>query len=79
MRHGRDEYEHIQDDRGVIGDDEPVFLLRAKDLLAPEVIDEWAGRAFAAGAPERAAAAMRWADEFRAWQRDNPTQYPQDK
>jgi hypothetical protein len=29
-----------------IGDDEPVFLLRASDVLAPAVICDWADRYF---------------------------------
>jgi hypothetical protein len=78
MRHGRGEYDHIQDDRGVIGDDEPVFLVRAKDLLAPSVIEAWASLAEERGAPARAASARAWANEVRAWQETNATQYPMD-
>ena len=80
VRHGRDKYEHIQDGRGVIGEDEPVFLLRAKDLTAPEVIERWAELAEQHGAPVRAAAARAWAQEFRAWQADERsfTRYPAD-
>jgi hypothetical protein len=81
MRHGRDEYEHIQDDRGVIGGDEPVFLLRAKDLSAPAVVEEWARLAEASGAPDRAAAARAQADAMRVWQETpgNYTRYPADE
>lgn len=80
MRHGRDEYEQIQDPAGVIAADEPVFLLRAKDLSAPEVIEAWADLAEEHGAPVRAAAAREWAQEFRVWQQTpgNATRYPAD-
>ena len=80
MRHGRDEYEHIQDSKGVIGEDEPVFLMRAKDLSAPAVVEEWARLAEESGAHGRAATARAWADEMRAWQETpgNHTQYPAD-
>jgi len=30
---------------GRAADDEPVFVLRAQDMLSPEIIDEWAERA----------------------------------
>lgn len=39
MIHGRTDYDPIQDPRGLIGKDEPVFLLRAKDSLMPAVLD----------------------------------------
>ena len=55
MKHARKDYNSIQDlrdlnDEGVIPEDEPVFLLRAKDLCAPDVVMYWAERAKEIGA-----------------------------
>lgn len=32
-------------------DDEPIFVLRAQDMLAPESVREWANRALKCGLP----------------------------
>jgi len=42
MKHARKDYGPIQDPRGLIPDDEPVFLLRAKDRTAAGVVRCWA-------------------------------------
>jgi hypothetical protein len=43
MKHARKDYqERIQDSAGIIPADEPVFLLRGQDKLAPGIVDEWA-------------------------------------
>lgn len=42
MRHLRLDYDRIQDPEGRIGDDEPVWLLRAQDVAAPVAIRRWA-------------------------------------
>ena len=41
MKHARKDYDRIQDPAGLIGEDEPVFLLRAKDVLAPLTVMAW--------------------------------------
>lgn len=72
MRHLRSDYDPIQDPSGKIGADEPVFLLRAKDLIAPEIVQEWALSAEDAGAdPAMCKRVQEWADEMRAWQREH--------
>jgi hypothetical protein len=50
-------------------DDEPVFVLRAKDPCAPATIRCWANHATAAGLhePEKVARALEEANEFEAW------------
>ncbi|MFI7448053.1 hypothetical protein ACIBQX_11195 [Nonomuraea sp. NPDC049714] len=80
MRHGRDDYQQIQDPHGVIGEDEPVFVLRAKDLTAPAIVEAWADLAEKNGAPVRAAGARAQADAMRVWQETpgNYTRYPAD-
>lgn len=91
MRHQRADYVTIQDiaqtrcgrlhmDLPVetsIEEDEPVFLLRAKDLLAPRVVRKWAAlvRMFT-GDEALAAAAEQWADVMQAWGRAHGSKLP---
>lgn len=42
MRHARVDYNRIQDPAGLIPEDEPVFLLRAQDTLAPGLLRMYA-------------------------------------
>ena len=42
MKHARPDYNRIQDPEGKIGQDEPVFLLRAQDIYAASVVAHWA-------------------------------------
>lgn len=42
MIHNRSDYDHIQDPNGKIGEDEPVFLIRAKDELFQEIVMTYA-------------------------------------
>jgi len=42
MIHAREDYNRIQDPEGKIGEDEPVFLVRAKDKCAPGIMRYWA-------------------------------------
>ncbi len=42
MIHARDDYNRIQDPENKIAEDEPVFLLRAKDITAPSIVRQWA-------------------------------------
>ena len=41
MIHARKDYNRIQDPMGIIPEDEPVFLLRAQDIAAPEAVISW--------------------------------------
>jgi len=43
MKHARSDYDLIQDGRskGAIPKDEPVFLLRAKDQTAADIVRQW--------------------------------------
>jgi hypothetical protein len=41
MKHGRPDYEQIQDPSGKIPVDEPVFLIRAQDVLAVETLQHY--------------------------------------
>ena len=57
--------------RGPLGkaaDDEPVFILRGQDALAPALVELWARRARLAGCPaEKCAEAIALADMMRVW------------
>jgi hypothetical protein len=60
-----------------IPDDEPVFLLRAKDQTAPDVVRYWAMRAAAASAePRMVKSALLHADEMEQWQRKHGSHVP---
>lgn len=49
--------------------DEPIFVLRAQDIVAPEIVREWAYRAAMAGTPrEKVVAARKIADQMEDWQ-----------
>jgi len=41
MKHEREDYSRIQDSGGLIPEDEPVFLLRAQDVVNTENIGGW--------------------------------------
>lgn len=41
MKHAREDYNRIQDPAGKIPEDEPVFLIRARDTYGPETVREW--------------------------------------
>lgn len=58
-------------------EDEPIFVLRAKDTLAPGLVEEWADRAAAQGAPDgKVAEARMQADQMRAWQQIHGSHVP---
>ena len=50
MLHAREDYARIQDPDGKIPEDEPVFLIRAKDVNSDLVVDFWACLAEISGA-----------------------------
>ena len=68
MKHSRPDYDRIQDPAGLIPDDEPVFFLRAQDMVAPATVRVWADLAAGRGAdPEMVANARLQADAMEAW------------
>ncbi len=59
------------------GLDEPLFVLRSTDALAPEIVREWAFRAKVAGTPEeKVEEARRTADQMEDWQIANSKKVP---
>lgn len=56
---------------------EPVFVIVARDRLAPLAVRAWAGLAEAAGvAPEKIKGALACAEDMETWGFDNPTKLP---
>jgi hypothetical protein len=58
-------------------DDEPIFTLRAKDVLAPQIVEAWADLAQRHGTPEaKLAEARACAVTMRVWQISNSAKVP---
>jgi len=72
MIHAREDYNRIQDPEGLIADDEPVFLIRAKDINAPAAIRNYADLANESGADDDLIiSCLNHAKLAEQWQRDN--------
>lgn len=57
--------------------DEPIFVLRAKDKLAPRVVEYWTELAAAMGCKlEKVAEARRCVEAMAAWQDANGSKCP---
>lgn len=77
MKHARDDYNRIQDPAGIIPEDEPVFLLRAKDIAAPAAIYQWVKTAELSGAaPEILQAARDQISRMYDWQKIHGVKVP---
>ena len=77
MKHAREDYNRIQDPAALIAKDEPVFLIRGNDRVAPDVVDTWANLAEKVGANENIVmAARKHADLMRSWQAENGSKVP---
>lgn len=68
MKHARTDYGRIQDPSGLIPEDEPVFLIRAKDAVSGDAVRAWADLHIKAGGdPAMAVAAHAHALLMDAW------------
>lgn len=77
MKHARSDYDQIQDPSGKIPMGEPVFLLRAQDCLAPEVVTLWASKLESLkGDPLMVKLAREQAGAMREWQCDHGSKIP---
>lgn len=77
MIHARKDYDRIQDPLGKIPVDEPVFLLRAQDQVAPEVVNFWADLAEMVEADgDIVQHARQQADRMREWQETHAFKIP---
>ena len=71
MFHARSDYDRIQDPEGKIPDNEPVFLIRGQDIVAPDVLDCWADLHVKRGGSYVIADAVKiHAERMRTWQRE---------
>ena len=68
MLHARTDYNRIQDPENKIKENEPVFLLRAKDKFAPATVRMWAELVRASGDETLALYVERWAKIMDSWQ-----------
>lgn len=77
MIHAREDYNRIQDPTNKIAADEPVFLLRAKDELAPGILMTWAEELiFRGGDLKLAKMAQEHAVKMVNWQAINGCKLP---
>jgi hypothetical protein len=77
MIRGRKDYDRIQDPAGLIPDDEPVFLIRGKDMVGPLTVSAWADLAAAAGADDTIVeTARQHAHAMEKWQLENGSKIP---
>ena len=78
MMHARRDYQHrIIDVDGLIPDEEPVFLLRGQDIIAPMLVEQWAREAQKRGASQAIVdAALDQVQAMLGWQRDHGAKVP---
>ena len=70
MRHLRKDYERFTDPEGKIGEDEPVFIIRAKDAAMASTLRFWAYQNWKGGG-NLSDAVEEFANEVENWQRAN--------
>ena len=81
MKHARKDYDRIQDPHNWIPEDEPVFLIRAQDAIAPDVLDYYAAtlqlrfNAFP-GIDNIVKIVLHHAEEMRTWQKTVKVKIP---
>jgi len=69
MIHARDDYNRIQDPSNIIPEDEPVFLLRAKDKTSPTIVRQWVLEQIKQGSTDKCIlVALDWANRMEEWQ-----------
>lgn len=78
MIHAREDYnKRIQDSENKIPADEPVFLLRGQDALAPSLLLDWASRMRSLGGdPDMADLVRAQAQRMIIWQNENGVKIP---
>jgi hypothetical protein len=78
VRHARADYNRIQDPAGKIADDEPVFLIRAKDFSGPETVRAWVRLQLERGDhdPRLVELAEAHIERMEEWQRMNGCKTP---
>ena len=70
MKHLRKDYDRIQDPDGKIGEEEPVFIIRAQDAAMAPTLRFWAYQNWKRGG-DLSDDVERFANEVEAWQLQN--------
>jgi len=75
---GRPEYDAALEATGLFAKDEPIFILRPGDLVAPNAVRHWAHMAYANGANRDGIVqtALDHADAMEAWQKEHGRKVP---
>jgi len=83
MKHAREDYMRIQDPENKIGEDEPVFLVRAKDRFSVKAMIAWSDAVRREALKTNDAPLMEMADMVDdhieatiQWQEDNECRTP---
>jgi len=76
MIHAHEKFNRIQDPENKIEKDEPVFLLRAKDKLAPDTLRFWANTLSISGNNKLADEIRNHAKNMEDWQEKNGCKLP---
>jgi hypothetical protein len=77
LKHAREDYQRIQDPAHLIPEDEPVFLLRGQDKVAPAAVGFWAFMASKEGAKKDIIdAALKQSDAMFDWQKKHNIKVP---
>ncbi len=77
MKHAREDYNRIQDPENLIPEDEPVFLLRGQDALAPKLLLNWAANLrLVGGDPAMAKLVENQAQAMLEWQKNVKVKNP---
>lgn len=77
MLHPRLDYMRFQDPENKIPKDEPVFLLRGQDILAPELLLLWAAKLrLKGGNPRMAEKVEDHAQKMIEWQKTKKVKLP---
>jgi hypothetical protein len=71
MKHAREDYQRFQDPEGKIPEDEPVFLIRGQDKIAPTVLRYYANlNDTQHGDPQLSDQVREQAERMDQWQKD---------
>lgn len=77
MKHAREDCNRIQDPAYLIPEDEPVFLIRAKDVSGPDVLQFWIQASIRAGVkPDMIELAQIHWERMVAWQKQHGCKVP---
>lgn len=73
----REEYNDLNSNLNMADKDEPIFILRAQDRLAPELIRSWASRASIHGcSSEKVQEARDLAAKMQEWGKAHGSKFP---